>query len=166
MSFLPLSAEDGEPISFLIGEAQTFPGCLPFEPSVFGGGAGQEQRKSIRIDLEEDKLQTIKAFEDRIREKVPWKDKWYSCIADPKDRYSGSLKAKIFVSGEKACIVRNEENKLVSLPSQPWPRPACIARVGVKGVYRQSSSAGLVLHISHLHLAKNQQSQNEPDPFI
>ena len=141
---------------------------MPFEPSVFGGGAGLEQRKSIRIELEEDKLQAIKDFEVRLQKMLPWKDcKWNSCIADPKDRYSGSLKAKIFVSGEKACIVRNEANELIPMPGQPWSRPACNAQVVVKGVYRQSSSSsGLILQVTHLHLSNTRQDQNEPDPFL
>ena len=99
MAFRPISTEDGEPFSFLLGEAQTFPGRIPFEPSVFGGGTGKEMRKSVRIELPDADLGAIAAFEDRVREVVSSKDKWSSCIAEAKDRYSGSLKAKIFVSG-------------------------------------------------------------------
>jgi len=127
MAFRPITSEDGEPFSFLLGEAQTFPGRIPFEPSVFGGGTGKEMRKSIRIELPDADLGAIAAFEDRIRGVVSSKDKWSSCVAEAKDRYSGSLKAKIFVSGEKACNVRNEAGELIPLPGQPWSRPNCNA---------------------------------------
>ena len=165
MAFQPITADD-EPFSFLLGEAQTFPGRIPFEPSVFGGGTGKEMRKSIRIELPDRDLEAIAAFEGRVRELVPWKDTWSSCIAEAKDRYSGSLKAKIFVSGEKACTVRDEAGELIPMPGQPWTRPMCNARIEVEGVYHQSGVAGLVLHVTHLHLAQGQMNQDdEEDPF-
>ena len=56
MAFRPIVDEDGEPFTFLLGEPQTFPGRIPFEPSIFGGGTGKELRKSIRIELPDAEL--------------------------------------------------------------------------------------------------------------
>ena len=67
MAFQPITADD-EPFSFLLGEARAFPGRIPFEPSVFGGGTGKEMRKSIRIELPDKDLEAIAAFEGRVRE--------------------------------------------------------------------------------------------------
>ena len=77
------------------------------------------------------------------------------------------MKAKVFVSGEKACVIRDETGKVIAMPGQPWPRPQANARILVKGVYRQSSSSsGLILHVTHLHLSDKHQEHSEPDPFI
>ena len=166
MAFRPIVGEDGEPFTFLLGEPQTFPGRIPFEPSVFGGGTGKELRKSIRIELPDEILEAIAAFEDRIREVVATNDKWCSCTIPP-GQHSGSLKAKIFVQGEKACVVRDEAHKEMAFPGQPWQRPICNARVEVKGVYHQSGGAGLVLHVTHLQLAQSQRKQEDTyNPFI
>ena len=166
MAFRPITDEVGKPFTFLLGEAQTFPGRIPFEPSVFGGGTGKEMRKSIRIELPDADLEAIAAFEDRIREVIATKDKWSSCVTEAKDRYSGSFRAKVFVAGEKACAVRNEVGELIQMPGQPWPRPNGNARVEVKGVYHQSGGAGLVLHVTHLHLAQGQKTHDDSgDPF-
>jgi hypothetical protein len=129
MVFQPITDEAGEPFTFLLGEPQSFPGRIPFEPSVFGGGTGKEMRKSIRIELPDADLGAIAAFEDRIREAIATKDKWSYCVTDATDRHSGSLKAKIFVSGEKACAIRDEAHEPISMPGQPWQRPNCNARV-------------------------------------
>ena len=96
---MPLTTPDGGPISFLIGEPHTFPGQVPFEPSIFGGGAGSEQRKSIRFELGDDVLGCIKDLEDEIQKLLPWNGGWNSCVADPTAKYSGSLKANMFVTG-------------------------------------------------------------------
>ena len=89
-----------------------------------------------------------------------------SCIAEAKDRHHGALKAKILVSGEKACTVRNEAGELIPMPTQPWTKPNCNARVEVKGIYHQSGAAGLVLHVTHLHLAQSQKTHDDnEDPF-
>ena len=61
---------------------------------------------------------------------------------------------------------KDSNARLSPMPSQPWPRPMCNARIEIKGGYHQSSSAGLVLHVSHLHLAKSQRSHDESEPFI
>ena len=68
MSFMPLTTANGEPISFLLGEPHTFPAQMPSEPSIFGGGTGHEQRKSIRFELDDDTLEFIRAFEDQIQD--------------------------------------------------------------------------------------------------
>ena len=88
-------------------------------------------------------------------------------MADATGQYRGALKAKIWITGDKACIVRDESGKAIALPGQPWPRPLANARILVKGVYRQSSSSlGLILHVTHLHLSGERPGSDEPDPFI
>ena len=165
MTFMPLTTPDGGPVSFLLGESQTFPAQVPFEPSVFGGGVGHEQRKSIRFELDDDVLEGVRDFEHEIQKLLPSSSGWNSCVADPTAKFSGSLKAKIFVTGEKACIVRDEDGKVIAMPGQPWARPRANARILVKGVYRQSStSCGLILHVTHLHLSNKHQDRDEPDP--
>jgi hypothetical protein len=165
MAFRPIVGENGEPFTFLLCEPQCYVGRIPFEPSVFGGGTGKELRKSIRIELPDEILEAIAAFEDRIREVVATSDKWCSCIV-PAGQHSGSLKAKIFVQGEKACVVRDEGHQEIAFPGQPWQRPICNARVEVKGVYHQSGGAGLVLHVTHLQLAQSNRKQDTYNPFI
>ena len=165
MAFRPILREDGEPFTFLLGVPQSFPGRIPFEPSVFGGGTGKELRKSIRIELPDEILGAIAAFEGRIQEALETTDKWCSCTTAP-GQHSGSLKAKIFVHGEKACVVRDEGHQEIKFPGQPWPRPICNARVEVKGVYHQSGGAGLVLHVTHVQLAQSRRKQDTYNPFI
>ena len=58
MTFMPLTTPEGGPIGFLLGGPHSFPARVPFEPSVFGGGVGHEQRKSIRFELDDDVLES------------------------------------------------------------------------------------------------------------
>jgi hypothetical protein len=149
-----------------LGEPGTFPAQAPLKPSVFGGD-GKEQRKAMRFSLDQDVLDVTKGFDQKVQTQMPWKNNgWNSCVADATEQYNGALKAKIWVTGPKACVVRDEYGKVIAMPGQPWPRPRADARIIVKGVYRQSTtSSSLILNVTHLHLSGNHQENDEPDPF-
>ena len=44
MSFYPLATPSGDDVRPMLQPVGTYPTYIPFEPSVFGGRAGQEQR--------------------------------------------------------------------------------------------------------------------------
>ena len=88
-----------------------------------------------------------------------------SAITEATELYPASVKAKIFVTGERAAIVRGEGGEPIKLPSQPWPRPRANALMEARGVYRMTNgTAGLILQATALQPADQLRSPIE-DPL-
>ena len=97
---------------------------MPFEPSVFGGNGG-EPRKAVRFSIRDELILVLDAT--RILEKkardllsaVAQKFTWQSAVAEAGSAYPASIKAKVWVNGERACAVRDDDGSAIPMPGQP-----------------------------------------------
>ena len=165
--FFPLATPAGHDVS-LMGLVGTYPTCIPFEPSVFGGSGG-EPRKAVRFAICEDELlDRILDMERKARallEDTGVKLTWVSSIAEATELYPASVKAKVWVTGERAALIRDENGDAILMPSQPWPRPRANALLEARGIYRMANStAGLILQVAALQLSE-QAFGGAQDPF-
>ena len=166
ITFYALATPDGKPLSFLLGPVGSYPATVPFEPSVFGGHGG-EPRKAMRFAVVAGLLEATRASEEQACELVREVDpriQWNSVAATPRG-YSGSIKAKVWVSGERACAIRDDQGNPTPMPGQPWPRPSANAAIEVRGVCRQGNgAAGLILQVAALQLKANEAPEQQQDP--
>ena len=87
------------------------------------------------------------------------KVKWNPVITEPARGHPGSSKAKIWVNGERACLIRDDRGRLISMPGQPWQRPSATAVLDRRGAHRQSNCvAGLILQVTALQLSDSKNS--------
>ena len=168
MTFIPIATSTGDNVRLMLGPVGTYPTYIPFEPSVFGGNGG-EPRKSTRFATEEaELLNAILDIEHKAKallEGTGMRFTWNSAITEATEQYPASIKAKLWTTGERAAIVRNERGEAIKLPTQPWPRPRANALLEARGIYRTASgAAGLILQVTALHLADRTVGVAE-DPF-
>ena len=154
MSIASIVAKDGWPSVQLLprerlGEIQT-----PFEPSVFRG-TGDEPRKGIVFAVPPDVLADLAKIAEWAKKQAP-SQIWHSVVKEP-GSYSGSVKAKINMSGPNACSVVDRDGKPVKWPEN-WPRLPVIPIVEVRGVYIQKTGSGLILDVTCLMVG-----ESEPD---
>ena len=68
----------------------------------------------------------------------------------------------MWVSGERACAVRDDQGNPIPMPGQPWQRPSANAAIEVRGVYCQGNGAsGLILQAAALQLRGGRRSAVE-----
>jgi hypothetical protein len=150
----------GEPLSLILGAVGDFPATMPFEPSVYNGD-GSEARKTARLDVADSTVEAMARFEERVLELLGT-NTWNYAHKKATEQYPGCIKAKIWTTGERACVVHDENGEKIKLPEQPWPKPRANAVLRVKDVYQQSRAAGLQLEVTHLQL-KEEDSKMETD---
>ena len=169
ISFYPITV-DGQDVQFLLGPAGSFPATIPFEPNVFGGSGG-EPRKAITFSLPDRKTvgavyEIERKAKELLRSTAKSEIKWNSAITEETATYPASLKAKIWVTGERAAAIRNQNGEQVSMPGQPWQRPTANAALTVKGVYHMGNGqAGLVIQVNALHLGPRGAPHDTYVPF-
>jgi hypothetical protein len=93
----------GEPLSLILGAVGDFPATMPFEPSVYNGD-GSEARKTARLDVADDLVEAMARFEERILELLG-ADAWNYAHKKASDQYPGCIRAKIWTTGERACVL-------------------------------------------------------------
>ena len=147
MTFYPLATPYGADPHILLGPVGTFPASIPFEPSTFGGRGG-EPRKSIRFSVCDERIvrdmQNLEEKAQYLLAKVSPKIIWNSAITEATELHLASIKAKIWVTGERAAHIRDEGGQLIPMPGQPWPRPSANAAIDVRGIYHMANgTAGL-----------------------
>ena len=168
MAFWPLVGPDGDDVRLMLGPLGTYPAVIPFEPSVFGGNGG-EPRKSMRFSIvNQEILDSIEELENKAKallQGVGERYTWTSAMTPATEVYPASVKAKLWVTGERAVVVRDQHGNAIALPKQPWPRPRANAVLEARGIYRLANgNAGLILQVTALQLGEGVRPEVE-DPF-
>lgn len=132
---------------------------VPFEPSVFRG-TGTEPRKGIIFTVPQDVLENMRKIEEWAQKQVP-SATWHSCLKEP-GSYSGSVKAKINVSGANACSIVDLDGKPAEWPEN-WARIPVIPILDVRGIYKQATGSGLILDVTHLMVGEPAEPTRECD---
>ena len=110
-----------------------------------------------------DVLASIRAIETWARQIAP-AVVWHSAIREP-GTFSGSVKAKINVSGPNACRLLGMSGKPLKCPEN-WVRLSCIPIVEFRGVYAQKTGSGLILHVTHLMIGEIESEPAKPCEFL
>ena len=118
----------------------------PFEPSVFRG-TGNEPRKGVVFAIPGDVYDDLLKIEVWARKHLADGTVWHSAIKEP-GVYSGSIKAKINVSGMYPCEIVDADGKPLPLPEH-WSRLKVVPVLEVRGIYSQKTGSGLILDVTH-----------------
>ena len=162
MTFYPLAALDGDDVRLMRGPVGTFPAYIPFEPSVVGGNGG-EPRKSVRFAISNQEfLNSLEELENKAQALLTGQGEryaWISCITPATELYPATVKAELWVSGERAVTVRDEQGNAVAMPKQPWPRPRANGLLEARGVYRLANgNAGLIMQVTAMQITDGGES--------
>ena len=162
MSFYPLAAMDGDDVRLMLGPVGAFPAYIPFEPSVFGGSGG-EPRKSVRFAISNQEiLNSLEELENKAQALLKGSGErysWTSSITPATEIYPATVKAQLWVTGDRAVTVRDQLGNAIPMPSRPWPRPRANALLEARGVYRMANgNAGLILQVTAMPLAGSAQT--------
>lgn len=168
MTFWPLVMHDGDDVRLMLGPLGTYPAVIPFEPSVFGGNGG-EPRKSIRFSIQDQEiLNNLKDLEDKAKALLDGTQErytWNTAITEATELYPATIKAKLWVTGERAVTVRDQRGVAIAMPKQPWPRPRANAVLEARGIYRLANgNAGLIIQTTALQLSDGVRP-DVADPF-
>ena len=129
---------------------------VPWEPNVFNG-TGEEARKTISFSIPDEIRQHMELVEEAVREalkpSIPNIDSIWAGCTKPPAKHPSLLRAKIVVSGEKACACFNAAGEPVPLPKE-WPGLPVVPILAVKPVYIQKAMAGLVLEVTSLMIGE------------
>ena len=124
---------------------------IPFEPSVYGGGS--DPRKPIVFNIPEPLFEAMAALEDWCRQVLeeahPTIQAMWTTSIKPGEQYEARLKAKINVSGARQARFYDH----AAQPTEPpavWKGLKANAILGVRGVYIQKHSVGLLLEVTDL----------------
>ena len=136
----------------------------PFTPSVFNG-TGEETRQSVVFSIPEDVFKILNGFEDDFKAQLSTEypkvaETWHSSLK-PADKYAATFRAKINLSGDKACKFFTTEQEPTSTPSN-WRGFEVNAVIRIGGVYTQSRGAGMLCEVTHLQY---DQPQEQSNPF-
>jgi hypothetical protein len=140
----------------------------PWAPSVYKG-TGNESRVTMTVNVPDAVREQMELVEERIRDLarpyVPKIDSIWHSSTKPSDKHPSSLRAKIVVSGDRACPCVDAEGNPVPLPTD-WAGLAVVPVVHVKGVYIQKTLAGLVMEVSSLMVGDVVAKENAVVGFI
>ena len=160
---------DGKPgLLQLTSKAELGSVTTPWAPSVYKG-TGNESRVTMTVNVPDAVREQMELIEERIRDLVrPYVPKidsiWHSSTK-PSDKHPSSLRAKIVVSGDRACPCVDADGNSVPLPTE-WAGLAVVPVVHVKGVYIQKTLAGLVMEVSSLMVGDVVAKENAVVGFI
>ena len=144
---------DGKPGVFqLTSKADLGSVTSPWMPNAYKG-TGNESRVTMTANVPDAVRESMELIEERIRDLVrPYVPKidaiWHSSTK-PSDMRPSSLRAKIVVSGDRACPCVDADGNSVPLPTE-WAGLAVVPEVHVKGVCIQKMMAGLVVEVTSL----------------
>ena len=133
-----------KPLSLKLSDACDL--VVPFSPGVFNG-KGNEERVNICFTISDEWVDAVKRLEGVCKEKVG-ESTWASCIKET-EGYAPLLKAKLQLTGEKACKYYDDEGRSTSMPLS-WNRIQCNAIISVRGIYFAGTSTGLQLDVTHI----------------
>jgi hypothetical protein len=140
----------------LLGQVST-----PWAPSVYNG-TGNEPRQTITFSVPDEIRQQMELIEEAVRDclkqHMPSIDAIWSSSTKPPSKHASILRAKIVVSGDKACPCFNAAGEPVALPTD-WVDLAVLPIIAVKSVYLQKGMAGLVLEVVSLMVGERQEAQ-------
>ena len=143
----------------------------PFAPSAYGGGTGgEDQRQGILLSIKPEDFASLalveKEIQNQLSEMYPkLSKKWISGLKESAE-YPPQVRAKINLSGPRACRFFDEAGKPTVEAPQNWRNLGVNVVLRVSGVYVQAKNAGLILDITHLqpHPATTAQTI-EMNPF-
>ena len=126
---------------------------VPFAPSCFNG-TGKEERQGIVLTISQEDHQQVRSLEAdlylQLQAQYPDIDKrWTSCLKDATDKYAPTLRAKINMSGARACKFLDAAGDSTTPPDN-WRRLQANAIIRIGGAYLQSRGAGLLVEVTHL----------------
>ena len=162
MAISSITGKTGWPSVQLLPRERLGEMSTPFEPSVFRG-TGTEPRKGIVFAAPSDVLDDIQKIEEWARNQAP-SAVCHSAIKEP-GNYSGSVKAKINVSGPNACSVVDMDGIPITWP-ESWARLPVIPIVDVRGVYIQKTGSGLILEVTHLMVGETEPETPKECQFL
>ena len=84
---------------------------------------------------------------------------WHSAIKEG-GTYPAAVKAKINVSGPRACRIVGMDGNAMAWPDT-WSRLAVLPVLEVRGIYCQTTGSGLVLEVTHLMVSDTQAETSE-----
>ena len=137
----------------------------PFAPSVFNG-TGEETRQSVVFSIPEDVYKLLRSFEDGFKAQLSAsecpkvEEMWHSSLK-PSEKYAATFRAKINLSGDKACTFFTTEQEATKAPSN-WRGLEVNAVIRIGGVYTQARGVGMLCEVTHLQY---EQSQEQSNPF-
>ena len=146
MTIQGIQGKDGWPSIQLVPKERMGEIVCPFEPSVFRG-TGAEPRKGIVFTVPSDILADLQTIEEWAKKQTTCAV-WHSCTKEP-GSYSGSVKAKINVTGPNICSIVDLDGKPMKWP-ESWNRLPVIPILEVRGIYTQKTGSGLILDVTHL----------------
>ena len=127
-----------------------------FEPSVYGGGTGEEVRLGMVMTLDEDTTQHIQEIKTTLIQQLKSKATWNSSVKES-DNYAPNFRCKI---NKERTQVFTEDNERAEWP-QMWRGRTINAVVRLGGTYSQSQSCGPLWEVTHVQL----QPEIEENPF-
>ena len=134
----------------------------PWAPSVFNG-TGNEPRQTITFTVPDEIRQQMELIEEAVRgclkQHLPGIDAIWSSSPKPPGKHPSILRAKIVVSGDKACPCFNAAGEPVPLPTD-WVGLPALPIIAVKSVYLQTGMAGLVLEVVSLMVGQRERHQS------
>jgi len=141
---------------------------IPFAPSVYNG-TGDEERKSIVIEIDPEIEEVFAQLEDIMRQTLDEQQAnidsiWTSPIRPASGTFSASIKAKINVSGSKQAKFYNEENIAVEPPTD-WKNTGAQVVVHIRGAYLQKNAAGMMLDVTHMRTRQMDTETPFASPF-
>ena len=160
---------DGKPGVFqLTSKADLGSVTTPWMPNVFKG-TGNEPRVTMTVNVPDAVREQMELIEERIRDLVrsyvPKIDSIWHSSTKPSDKHPSSLRAKIVVSGDRACPCVDADGNSVALPIE-WAGLAVVPVVHLQGVYIQKMMAGLVMEVTSLMVGDVTSKGNPVAGFI
>ena len=124
---------------------------IPFEPSCFGGAAGD--RKGCLMSIPQESADAFISMEEwamqQLDVQVPnIKEIWVSSVR-PSEKWPPTLRCKINVAGSKTVKYYNGNSERCDAPTD-WRQLPVNAIIAIRGVFIQKGYAGMLLDITHL----------------
>ena len=135
----------------------------PFAPSVFNG-TGEETRQSVVFSIPDEVYQLLRSFEDDFKAQLSTsecpkvEEMWHSSLK-PAEKYAATFKAKINLSGDKACTFFTMDQEPAKAPSN-WRGLEVNAVLRIGGVYAQARGVGMLCEVTHLQYEQAQETSN------
>ena len=124
----------------------------PWTPNAFRG-TGSESRVTITMNVPERVREEVELCEDAIRTALkaylPNADSLWHSSTKPGESHPSTLRAKIIITGERACPCVDVDGNSVALPTD-WSGLVVLPMLYVRAAYVQKSIAGLILEVTSL----------------
>jgi hypothetical protein len=157
MTVIPVLTAEGQiPVLQALPKTRIGDINTPWEPSVFRG-TGEEPRKTITFAIPDDVRSKFEAIEERVKKLLSLPDDAWTSSVKSGDKYAASMKAKIRLTGSRACRFVDGSGKQVPHPTS-WRKLPVIPILELRGVYKQQKrQAGLIWEVVALMVGEEQE---------